>query len=478
MANDRNIVLFELNEVPLRIIDQFCDWAPQSTLARILPRAGVFETISEDCVRLSPWVTWPSLYRGVNDEVHLVEHFGQDLTSADEEYPPLWKLLSKSGISTGVFGTLHTYPLPKDVASYAFYVPDTFAAGSECFPEKLGLFQDFNLSMARESPRNVAGGVQWKKALDMLRALPELGIRVPTLAQVGGQLASEAFAPWKKVRRRTFQPVLAFDIFMSELERTKPRFSTFFTNHVASSMHRYWAAAFPGDYRPEEYEFEDSWRNMYGGEIAYTMKKFDEMLTRLVEFADRNPNWLIVIATSMGQAATQARPLETQLYITDVSKFMSALGVERNAWSERPAMAPRVSVFVEPDRQQRLRDALASLRINGTLIEWHEKERGFFNIRLGQENLDESTLEIFALGKRHSLQELGLANVEIQDKSNTTAYHITSGSLIVYDPRKQAGHNSAGRPQVSALDIAPTILYQFGMKPPSYMRKPVGALVS
>jgi predicted component of type VI protein secretion system len=39
-----------------------------------------------------------------------------------------------------------------------------------------------------------------------------------------------------------------FDIFMNQLERTKPGFTTFFTNQVASSMHRFWAASFPEEY--------------------------------------------------------------------------------------------------------------------------------------------------------------------------------------------------------------------------------------
>lgn len=64
---------------------------------------------------------------------------------------------------------------------------------------------------------------------------------------LGWQVVSERVRQARNVRRRTYQSVLAFDIFMKQLESTRPGFATFFTNHVASSMHRYWAAAFPGD---------------------------------------------------------------------------------------------------------------------------------------------------------------------------------------------------------------------------------------
>ena len=41
------------------------------------------------------------------------------------------------------------------------------------------------------------------------------------------------------------QPVISFDLYLKYLKNTKPEFSTFFTNHVAGMMHRYWKYLFP-----------------------------------------------------------------------------------------------------------------------------------------------------------------------------------------------------------------------------------------
>ena len=101
----------------------------------------------------------------------------------------------------------------------------------------------------------------WKSALAVLAKAPELGFKLSTAADLGRQLIAEKIHPWQKVRRRTYQSVLAFDIFMNYLDRTRPDMATFFTNHVASSMHRYWAALFPGDY--EQCEFTTEWKNTY-----------------------------------------------------------------------------------------------------------------------------------------------------------------------------------------------------------------------
>ncbi|MGH9661090.1 MAG: hypothetical protein ACRD96_21260, partial [Bryobacteraceae bacterium] len=233
VTSRKKIIFFELNEVPYRVIDEYCRCHPASFLARTLPACHQFETVAADETSLSPWKTWPTMHRGVPDSQHMIHDFGQDLGDVNREYPPIWELLRARGVMAGLCGSLHSYPLPSAVEEYSFYLPDTFAAGAECFPKALSRFQAFNLEMARESARNVSKRVPWRSALDLLAGAGELGLRASTWAAVGGQLVSERLNPARKSRRRTFQTVLAFDIFMRQLERTRPEFATFFTNHVA-----------------------------------------------------------------------------------------------------------------------------------------------------------------------------------------------------------------------------------------------------
>jgi hypothetical protein len=352
----RNVILFELNEVPFKVVDQFCRWNPDSALARNLSSCHQYETYAEDRAPLSPWVTWPTLHRGVTNERHLIHSLGQDLAEVNREFPPIWEILTTKGISTGICGTLHTYPLPKELSHYAFYLPDPFATGSESFPDLLSLFQKFNLSMARESGRNVSMSIPWKSALRMLANASELGFRMKTFADIGSHLVSERVANWRKVRRRTCQVVLAFDIFMRQLETTKPAFSSFLTNHVASTMHRYWAAAFPEDY--ETLGYDNEWVKTFRNEINFTMSKADEFISRLIRFVSANPTYTLWITTSMGQAATEALPLETQLYITNPAKFMEAMGLEASEWSMRPAMLPDFNFYVRPAKREQFQRKL------------------------------------------------------------------------------------------------------------------------
>jgi hypothetical protein len=66
------IILFELNEVPYKVIRHFCKLYPESNLAKVLSKGRKYETYAEDQGHLSPWVTWPTLHRGVTNEKHFI----------------------------------------------------------------------------------------------------------------------------------------------------------------------------------------------------------------------------------------------------------------------------------------------------------------------------------------------------------------------------------------------------------------------
>ncbi|MFZ1008329.1 MAG: hypothetical protein WAN65_15920, partial [Candidatus Sulfotelmatobacter sp.] len=252
--------------------------------------------------------------------------------------------------------------------------------------------------------------------------------------------------------------------FLKSLASTKPAFATFFTNHVASSMHRYWAAAFPGDY--EKFDFAPEWVETYSHEIAWTMQKADDFLARLARFADHNPEYQIWICTSMGQAPTTASPIETQVYITDIERFTRTFGLEFADWEQMPAMLPRYSFRVKPHKATRFREALGRFLVDNRPVRVDEAENGFFMIFLGHYNLKNTTV---VLGDRVlAFEQMGLANVNIEDLSGTTAYHIPQGCLFIYDPADLASKEC--RTELSTLDIAPAVLKNFAVAPPAYMQ--------
>lgn len=458
------IILFELNEVPFQVIDYFVAKYPKSNLAALLPKSTQIETCTDDAGHLHPWSTWPTLHRGVDNTVHKIKDFGEDLSNLNKKYPPIWQVLAENNISTGVCGSLHSYPLPINVKDYKFYVPDPFAWGPETHPEAVQPFQAFNLAMVNESARNVNSGFDKSATAKLALNLPALGIRTKTAVAIIKQLIDEKKAPWKVTRRRSFQSILAFDIFLKQLKSSKPDFATFFSNHVAATMHRYWAATFPEDY--EEYHLSDDWKNKYSGEIDYAMLKFDLFLADLLKFMAKNNGYKLLIASSMGQKSTLAMEQKSELLAKDFSKFLTALGFAPDDYHKLPAMHPQYNVaFHDENKRKELVDKLGQFDINGMGIGSRIKENGFISVDLGHRNLGDDDVKY--KGDSINLKEFGLVNEPIQDEASGTAYHIPEGILIVYDPKKPEG--SPRMHNVNSKRVAPSILANFGISRPGYM---------
>jgi hypothetical protein len=465
-----SIVLFELNEVPWQILDDYVTAHPSSELAGLLARSHGYTTLTADRGHLSPWTTWPTLHRGVNDEHHGIASFGQDRRRADRQFPPLWSLLHDAGVGVGVCGTLHSDPAPEDLGSYAFYLPDAFASEPLAHPPELVHFQRFNLAMSRESARNIDTHIAAKDALGLVWHSRRLGIRPATYAAIGKQLLAEWRRPAMRNRRRTYQAVLLFDVFARQLQQTRPQFSTFFTNHLASAMHRYWAAHRPQDY--ERLGLAQDWLETFRDEVMWATGQAARMVERLAGHVDANPGCQLWIASSMGQRATVAESLDTQLYLTRPARFLEAMGLPgEHAWEQRPAMLPQFNLVVAAAYAEPFDEALRTVRVDGRPLTFKRSDHGFFSLDFGQPNLHGRPDAVTIAGEVRSIASLGLETVEIEDHSDNTAYHVPEGILVVYDPARPPGAIAA-RPKLSVLEIAPTLLRILGVEPPAYMERP------
>lgn len=467
MLDDRKVIFFELNEVPYRVYRHYADRRPDSAIAELLRVATRIETVATDVGHLSPWITWPTVHRGVNNERHQIRSLGQDTVDADAEFPPVWSLIADAGRSVGVFGSLHSYPLPDDVGKYAFFVPDTFAAGPETHPAALSTFQGFNLRMVDASGRNVSRAVPLADSLDLLRRAPGLGLRVKTVAKIARQLVGERLNPARVGRRRTIQSLLAFDFFRRALEDTRPDCSFFFTNHVASSQHRYWPATFPDDYREPQQSAE--WRTRFGGEIDYAMSEADAMLGDLIAFAKANPDYVLISTGSMGQTAVDGAGTRVQreLQLRDPAALMTLFGIAAGKWSRRRTMEPLYTFVLDADVVDRFRDHIANLTVNEAPVEYELLNNGAVSVLFGNHDLDDDRMRIRLHDRDVPVATTGLVNVKIDDESGSAAYHVAEGCLLIYDPRETA--TSGPVEQMPTTAIAPMLLANFGIAQPAYM---------
>ena len=74
---EKQIIFFELNEVPSIIFRRYAN--KNRSFAKLLNNFSEYKTYSYDEVDLSPWITWPTVHRGVTFNKHKIENLGQDI---------------------------------------------------------------------------------------------------------------------------------------------------------------------------------------------------------------------------------------------------------------------------------------------------------------------------------------------------------------------------------------------------------------
>jgi hypothetical protein len=451
------------------VLDWYASEKPRSNIAQCLSVSRQCRT-SVETTRgdLNPIKTWSSLHRGVSDGQHGVSSFGQPLDKADAEYPPIWRILADHGIRTGVFGSLLSYRIPENLRNYAFYFPEPLANDPTTYPSYLTPLQEFNLSMTRRSGRQVSAPVDWKLALRILPTLPKLGLTPGTCAAVARQLAGERIRPHLKGRRRSIQSMLAFDVFMKQLWQFRPAFSTFFTNHVASAQHRFWAALFPEDFADLRQDRE--WRQRYSHEIEHAMDVADGFLGRVMRFLADRPEYILLVGSSMGQEAASGEPNKSYLEIDDFPRFMRRLGLEPAAYARKTAMFPCYGVTVLPPYVDQFRERLASMRIDGRPLHVEHQDGGYSLLDFDYRNYAGPGLAELS-GQQVAFQDIGIAVVEDEEGVYLSGDHQPEGIFLIYDREHPDGQRGQ-RDKVSVLEIAPTVLKHFGIPIPAYMPEP------
>jgi hypothetical protein len=477
----KNIVLFEANEIPPRLIDDYVARRPRSSLAKLVRTSQTYVTRCDDEIELDPWISWPTLHRGVIDKDHRILHLGQTLEWADRTYPPIWRLLKAAHVEVGVFGSLHSSAVPSDAKQYCFYVPDYFATDAFAHPESLLPFQEFNLAMTRRSGRNVDTGIPAQAAKDFAVSAFQNGISLGTLWRLISQLAGERITAHRKIRRRNLQPIIGLDFFQSLLNRTRPQFATFYTNHVAAAMHRYWAAHFVDDYAPEN-PMSKEWQKKYGEEVLQAMTVFDRMVGGLMSHVERTDESILVIATSLGQAAVKGGETRGFTTVTDIGRFMDFMGMERADWSIGNAMVPCISVTLKPEKAEKLVELMKTVELMGVRAVRSERETGplSFDLRDGKsfhlycywEGV-EPTGKLTRGDLSAEPKEAGIGFFFHEDNVAVTAHHVPEGFMAVYDPRSSVA-TPLVRKNISTRMLAPAILRAFGIKAPAYMIQDAG----
>jgi len=459
----KRILCYEINEVPWRVVDFYVSKRPGSTLASLLPISHQFTSNTVDSGELHPWSTWPTLHRGVSNDVHGIRFLNQDLSGA-KNWPPIWDLLAKSGVSVGIFGSLQSYPVVQH-ENILFHIPDTFSAGNETHPSKYSAFQAFNLKQTGEN-KAVASKLSLddaKSAFSLLRS----GISIGSLSTVARHLIEEKRNPLNKRRRTLLQPVLAFDVFLDCLKNVQPQFVTFFSNHVAGIMHRYWKYTFPEDF---DYSLTNSAEDKFhSNSILVAMDLLDKQLEKLLDVCDKHEYELILVS-SMGQEAIERGEYIPELRLNDFSQFKRFLDLP---FDYRLNLAMQPDVAFEFDNQHDLHDFESTVKTlkdeqGLPILEQRLNSVGnTLNLRLARSKAVSSSNNALFGDRQISVAELGM---DVIKRDVGTGYHQPEGIWIWNSANPNLNQN---REKVDSRQFLPTMLQHFNISESDYMMPPV-----
>ena len=426
MNKHKKIIFFELNEVPFRV---FKESFQHSYYKVKLDQYQFNQTISKDECHLSPWITWPTIHRGVTYKSHQIGDLGQNCTDVDKVYPPIWTVLQKKGLKVGVFGSLHSSQTSSnEYKNYSFYVPDVFSAHQDCHPKQYSALQSINLYLSRRSARVVEKRFfpPFKKLIKATYSYLNTSFSLSTIKKIFIQLINEKLNPWKNIRRRTIQSDILFDGFFSFLKKTSPDFATFFTNHVASSMHRFWEASYPDDYAKLSHNYD--WINKYKNEISISMESTCNYINKLTDFVNKNPEYELWIVSSMGQSASEGYKPQKQFWaITDLKSFINNIVQEELLNIEvGPAMVPLYSIYADEKTIKKIKNSLNKITTNATL-KLRTETKGSLSFYFYSD-----APHIYLKLNKKDLELKGLLLKEIKENTSSSAYHVPEGIFYRY----------------------------------------------
>tara|TARA_A100001388_G_scaffold182021_1_gene136356 strand:- start:26383 stop:27789 length:1407 start_codon:yes stop_codon:yes gene_type:complete len=462
-TNNKKLIIYELNEVPRKLIEYYLKYKPNCNIKKIINQGFFIDTFTLDEGELHPWSTWPTVHRGVPNKFHNIKFINQDLKKS-QTYKPIWEFLIEKKISVGIFGSLQSYPPIKN-NNVKFFLPDTFAPNELAFPKKLMDFQKFNLDLVKNN-KAISTSITKKQIVNFLTLFFNNTISKKSFIISTLQILKELLKPIYKKRRSMVQPVISFDLYLKYLKNTKPEFSTFFTNHVAGMMHRYWKYLFPNDN-----ESRNSIHSKFHSKsILKAMDIADFQLGELSKFTKAN-NYDLWIISSMGQDYVDRGNYIPELLIKDFNSLLKVLNLNKDKYSLLPAMQPDIclssndlpSFNILRDRFKNITDS------NGNLV-FKERYKPV-GLRLNLSIIRSSEISqkkvVFVKKRKFNIKDLGL---EIIRRDVGTGYHIPKG-VFIGDGNLTEKVYKKNIQNIDTCKIAPTILNHFNLSIPNYMQK-------
>jgi len=480
--NALSVLFLELNEAERYWIDKLSAEGKLPAFRRLL-EGGVclrtsipdFDPTADRAWRtITPWIIWPSVYTGMKPRQHGIIAFGQDTTPIQGRC--VWDVLDKAGVSTGVFGSLLSFP-PRTAGAARYYVPESLADDPDCFPAEARPVQEFSVFNSRNYSESFPR--QYVEAARLLAGSMRSGVRPATVMRTLLQIPRELLQGDAQVPERAMiQSYILTDAFKRLYAEHKPRFATLHLNNVAYMQHRYWRAAEPDRFRDElsltDHRFfgtvteRKAYEQRFASWIERSLIWTDGLLEELLAVA--GDDVVLVIGTALGQKPHDpVHEIHNPVVrLVHERELFAALGFPDAKVLTQ--MNPDVSLTLPDERgAERAADVLRGLYVHPgkPLFEVDRRGRQVFLELLMPKRQRGETLPPIRHATLTGFQVPFERHVhEHPTNDQSTAQHDESGLLLAYCAGRDL---EMVRPEIPVTDIAPTILSWFGIGPQPWM---------
>lgn len=457
MKTDRRVMLLEFNELSPDLMDRFIKAGHLPNFQRLQGESQVYVTeAAERGWELNPWVQWVTVHSGL-------DYRGHGITELDEggklDAKRVWDVVSDAGLSVWICGSMNVaYKTPV----HGLIMPDPWTTKVAPYPDTLRPYFRFVQQNVLEhtNDRVALNGDDYVRFLTFIM---RHGLSFTTVKAIIRQLLSERVGD-KRWKRAALLDKLQFDVFRWYYQKTRPHFSTFFSNSTAHYQHFYWREMEPDLFKVQPTAEK---RANYERAILFGYQEMDKLIGRFLALA--GPDTIVIFATALSQQPCliyEEQGGKVMYRPRDFSRLMDFAGITE-AYTVAPVMAEVFNIHVRSEEDAaRVVAKLGALRVGerpamhtqlkGEVVnakcQLHEQLPADANLRRAGTEAAVPFFEVF-----YPLEEI------------KSGMHHPDGMLWIRMPEKPHQLHAGKVPLAS---LAPTILGLLSLPRPTHMQSP------
>ncbi len=302
------LLFLELNEVNFDFLRGYAEQGRLPTFKRLLGAHGYALTTSEtEYERIEPWIQWVTAHTGKPYVDHGVFRLG-DIVNHD--IPQVWEQLEGRGLRVGAMSPMNA---KNRLRNAAFFVPDPWTSTDITAPPALRALYAAICQAVNDNSRS---RVTVRSLKDLLRGFTTYASR-DNLAYYARLASTSVRAPWRKAM---VLDLLLADVFIAEVQRTRPDFATLFVNAAAHIQHHYLfcSSIYRGQSRNPD------WYVKPGSDPVYEAYALYDRIIRSV--MSRFPDARLMLGTGLHQVPHESVTFYWRL--RNHGDFLRGIGVE------------------------------------------------------------------------------------------------------------------------------------------------------